>query len=147
MAQGDGHCVRRVVRPRNGAECQKPPGHLHNLPLFRFSITRHRELNFRRAVLKDRHGLPLRLGQNDAPRLGHADAGGHVVVEIELLHRHGIRLEHSQQFAHIVGYLQQSGWQRLSGGGGDGPAPDQARSPPLCLQNPESHNGKARVDP
>ena len=146
MAQGNGHRVGDIVRPWDSGETQKPPGHLHNLAFLCLSIARHRLLYLGGRVFKDGDSGPLRRRQDNAPGLGHADASGDIVVEEKLLHRHGPGPEGLQELGHVIFNLDQPGGQRPSRWRGDGAAAEQPLPPPVPLQHPKAHNGKAGVD-
>ena len=146
MAQGDGRRVGGVVRPGARGEVQDFAGHLLDLALFRLSVARHGLLDLGGGVLKNGDPRLLR-GQQDHPSgLGHADAGGHVLVEEELLHRHGVGPEGGQQLVHVLGYLPEAGREGRPRRRRDGPAPEQALDIPVGLQDAEAHDGKSRVD-
>ena len=146
MAQGDGHRVGGVVRLGDGGEAQQLAGHLHDLALFGLSIAGHGLLDLGGAVLKNGDSLLLG-GQEDHPSgLGHTDTGGHVLVEKELLHRHGVRPEGGQQLVHILEDLPKAPRERHPSRCRDGPAPEQTLGIPVGLQDAEAHDGKSRVD-
>ena len=146
MAQGDGHRVGGVIRFGNGLQVQQTAGHFHDLPLLRLAVAHHRLLHLAGGVLVDGHAPALGGEQDHAPGLGHADARGDVVVEEQLLHRHGLGLELLQQQLHVIGNPEQPGGQRLPRRGGDGAALHQPLPAAVCLHQAEAHDGEAGVD-
>ena len=145
MADRQGQGVRRIVRPGNAVQLQKPARHIHDLPLLRLSVAHHRLLDLAGGILKDGHPPALRRQQENSPGLGHADARSDIVVEKQLLHCHGLGLELGQQQVHIVGDLPQTCGQGLPCRCGNCAALHQALTATISLHQPEAHDGKAGV--
>ena len=133
MAQGDGHCVGRVVRLGHSCQMEQPSRHVHHLAFFRLAVPHHSLLHLGGCVFI--HGDP-QLGcghEDDASGLGHANAGGHIGVKKELLNGHDIRGKPLDQCLQIFMDLEQAPGHGDPCLGIDGPAPKQAGLSPLCL--------------
>ena len=89
---------------------------------------------------------PLRREEDDPPAVGHRDAGGDVVGEEQLLHRHLVRVEGANELFHIVRDLEQAAGQGDARRGGDDAVLDQRVFLTLRTHHPESDGGHARVD-
>lgn len=107
MAQGDGNGVRRVVRFGHGFQPQQALGHIHDLTFFRLTVTHDRHLDLRGVVFIDRDPLPLRRHQNDPAGLATPMPVVTLLPKVEPFHRHGIRIELSDQLIQIVRDLKQ----------------------------------------
>ena len=90
---------------------------------------------------------PLGNIQDNAPGVGHGDAGGNVLAEKQLLDGHFIGLKLGDEGLHVLGDLHQPGGQRLTGRGGDGPVLYHLLAACLGLDHAEAHGGHAGVDP
>ena len=146
VAQGDGDGVGGVIGLGHGLQMQQPPGHVLDLMLGGVAIAHHGLLDLHGLILKNRHpGLPD--GQkNNAPALGHVDAGGDVMSEKQLLNGHGFRLGGLEQLGHVVvDHFQPPGEIRI-GRGGDGAAVEQPVLPPLGVDKAEARDAVTGVD-
>ena len=78
--------------------------------------------------------------------MGHGDAGGNVLREKQLLHRHFLGLELLQQLGHILRNLVKPVGQRQTRRGGDNAVLQQARAGPVRLDEAEADGGNAGID-
>ena len=146
MADRQGERVRRVVGTRNGLELQKPPDHVHHLPLFGKAIADDRLLDLHGRVLKERYPALRRGAEDDAARVRDGDAGGDVVGEKQLLDRDGLRPELRDQLLHIALELHEPRGERKPCRRGDRAVLQHLRFPGLRLDQAEADDGKPRVD-
>ena len=146
MADRQGERVRRVVGTRDGLELQKPPDHVHHLPLFGKAVADDRLLDLHGRVLKERYPALRRGAEDDAARVCDGDAGGDVVGEKQLLDRDGLRPELRDQLLHIALELHEPRGERKPCRRGDRAVLQHLRFPGLRLDQAEADDGKPRVD-
>ena len=146
MAQGQAQCVRRVVGPGDGFQVQQAAGHIHHLPLLRLAVACHRQLHLGRRVLIQRDAALLSGAEDDAPAVGHGDAGGDVGVEEQLLDGDGVGLQLSDQVLHVRADLVQPLGQGQARRGGDGPVGHHMDLSPVRRDEAEADGGKAGID-
>lgn len=99
MGVGDGHRqgVRHIVGFGGLLQVQQFSCHINHLVLFRIAVPHHRLLDLHRGIFKDRD-IPLGGSQQDeSPGLGHVNAGGDIVAEVQLFKGDRFRMEPVQQ--------------------------------------------------
>ena len=146
MAQGQCQCVRRVIGPGHGLQLQKPLRQVHHLALLRLAVARHRQLHLGRRVLVQGDAALLGGAEDDAPAVGHGDAGGDVGVEEQLLDGDDIGLQLADQVLHVRADLVQPLGQGQARRGGDGPVGHHMDLSPVRRDQAEADGGKAGID-
>ena len=146
MAQGQSQCVRRVVRPGDSLQLQKPLRHVHHLALLRLAVARYRQLHLGGRVLVQRDAALLGGVQDDAPSVGHGDAGRDVGVEEQFLDGDDVGLQLPDQVLHVRADLVQTPGKGQARRGGNGSVGHHMDLSPVRLHQAEADGGKAGVD-
>ena len=146
MTDSDGPGVGGVVGPGNLFHIEKPLGHEHDLPLLGSAVPGYRLFDLHGGIFKNRDPQLFRRQQDDPPAVGHGDAGGDVLGEKQLLHRHLVGVEGVDELLHVVGDLEQPAGQGDARGRGDDPVLEQGVFPPLGPDDPKADGGHTRVD-
>ena len=146
MADSQCQGVSGIVGPWDLLHIEKPLGHQHHLALVRAPVARHRLLDLHGGILKYRHPQLFRRQEDHPTAMGHGDAGGNILTEEKLLHRHLVGMEGADQLLHVVGNLQQPAGQRDTRRRGDDPVLNEGVFPSLGLNDPKADRGHSGVD-
>ena len=110
------------------------------------AIAHYRLLDLHGGVFIYRQVHPLGGIQDNAPSVGHGDAGGNVLAEKQLLDGHFVGPEPVDERLHILGDLHQTGSQWLARRRGNGPVLDHLLPAPLGFDDAEAHRSHTGVD-
>ena len=146
VADGDGKGIRRMVRRRRLGQAEQARDHALHLALVSRAGPADRLLDRLWGVVEAGQPLLGRRQHGDAAGLPHAECGGDVLAEEEVLERHRLGLVPADQLAQRVVHLGQALLVARVGVGLDHPAVQ--RDHPLTgrANHAESGVGSTRID-
>ena len=146
MADCQGDCVSRVVRPGNRRQRAESADHFHHLSLFRPSISGNGLLNLHGSVFKNRYPGMFTGQQNNTASVRNRDSGSNIIRKEKFFNGNGIRRKHLQQFREISINSAQAGGETCVGGSCNYTAFFESKTVALIGHNAESDGSYSGIN-